>query len=156
MNIYLILPLILVIAACSGGDGEMTVSPVEDYEESGAAVIKMDRGELRIATGASALARMPMDISVYPGAEIQTSMSGVGDGKAGHMVVFKVDDTAERRIEFYRNELESKNIMFKKEVRSGDMLAIGGERSDGEGVQITVTKSPDGGATLTIVASGNR
>ena len=151
---YLALPLILVIAACSGGDDQMTVSQVDD--DSGATVIKMDRGALRIATGASALAPMPMDIEVYPGAEIQASMSGVGDGKAGHMVVFQVDDTAEKIVEFYRNELESKNIMFKKEVRSGDVLTIGGERSDGGGVQITITNSPDGGATVTIVASGNR
>jgi hypothetical protein len=31
---------------------------------------------------------------------------------------------------------------------------IGGERADGEGVHISATKSPDGGVTATIIASG--
>ncbi|WP_339689444.1 hypothetical protein [uncultured Parasphingorhabdus sp.] len=165
MHKYIVLPLSLAIAACGSGDEEMAAGPFNNgevgkgsysatgEEANSQAVVKADEGVVRIAMGDKAVAHLPMDIKLYPGADIQTSMAGVGERKSGAMVVFTTSDSAEDVIDFYRKELESKGIGFKKEIRSGDKLTISGERTSGEGVHVSVTKSPDGRTIATIVAS---
>ena len=167
MSKYLVLPLTFAIAACgSGNDEKASGSFVDDNgntgsiavrgdDENSEPVIKSDRGTVRIATGDKVARDLPMGIKLYPGADVQTGMSGMGDGKAGAMVVFKTADSVDNVIEFYRKQLESKDIMFKKEIKSGDMQMIGGERTSGESVHISATKSPDGGVMVTIIAGGN-
>tara|TARA_R110000824_G_scaffold61818_2_gene164052 strand:- start:585 stop:1091 length:507 start_codon:yes stop_codon:yes gene_type:complete len=165
---YLILPLAFAITACGSngdemasgsfgdGDGNKGNYTVFGDEANSATVIKMDAGELRLATGDQAVKELPMDIKLYPGAEIQTSMSGAGEGKSGAMVVFSTTDSADEVIAFYHKELESNGIMFKTEIKSGDMRVIGGERPDGESVHISVAESPDGRVTATIIVGGDR
>jgi hypothetical protein len=163
---YLILPATLMIAACGSGDNERASGNFDDGDgnkgsysvrgddENSETVIKSDKGEVRIATGDKALKDLPMDIKLYPGAEVQTSMAGMGEGKSGAMLVFQTSDSVDDVIYFYRKQMKSKDITIKTEVKSGDMQMIGGERADGEGVHISATKSPDGGVTATIIAGG--
>ncbi len=163
---YLILPATFMIAACGSNGDEKLAGTFEDGEgntasysvrgegENSETVIKSDKGEVRIASGDKAARELPMDIKLYPGAEVQTSMTGMGEGKSGAMLVFRTDDSVDDVIEFYRNQLKSNNIDVKTEVKAGDMQMIGGERADGEGVHISATKSPDGGVTATIIAGG--
>jgi len=163
---YLILPVTFLIAACGSndeerasgrfddGDGNKGSYAVRGDDENSETVIKSDKGEIRIATGDKAASRLPMDIKLYPGAEVQTSMAGMGEGKSGAMLVFRTEDSVEKVMDFYRNQMKSRGIEVKTEIRSGDMQMIGGERADGEGVHISATKSPDGGVTATIIAGG--
>jgi hypothetical protein len=163
---YLILPATFMIAACGSNDDEKLAGTFDDGEgnrgsysvrgddENSETVIKSDKGEIRIASGDKAAKDLPMDIKLYPGAEVQTSMTGMGEGKSGAMLVFRTSDSAEDVIDFYRKQLKSRNIDINTEIKSGDMQMIGGERADGEGVHISATKSPDGGVTATIIAGG--
>jgi len=163
---YLILPATLMIAACGSNDSERASGSFDDGDgnkgsysvrgddENSETVIKSDKGEVRIATGDKALKDLPMDIKLYPGAEVQTSMAGMGEGKSGAMLVFQTSDSVDDVIDFYRKQMKSKDITIKTEVKSGDMEMIGGERADGEGVHISATKSPDGRVTATIIAGG--
>lgn len=165
MHKYIVLPLSLTIAACGSGDEEMAAGPFNNgdvgngsYSATGdeansQAVVKADEGVVRIAMGDKAVVDLPMDIQLYPGADIQTSVAGVDERKSGAMVVFTTSDSVEDVMEFYRKELENKGIGFKKEISSGDKQTISGERTSGEGVHVSVTKSPDGRTIATIVAS---
>lgn len=164
---YLILPVTFAIAACGGNDSEIASGSFDDGDgnegsysvrgddENSETVIKTDKGEVRIATGDNVAKDLPMDIGLYPGAEIQSSMTGMGEGKSGAMVVFKTTDSPDDVIAFYRKQMAGKGVAVKTEVKAGDMQMIGGERADGEAVHISVTKSPDGGVTGTIVAGGD-
>jgi hypothetical protein len=163
---YLILPATFMIAACGSNDSERASGSFDDGDgnkgsysvrgddENSETVIKSDKGEVRIATGDKALKDLPMDIKLYPGAEVQTSMAGMGEGKSGAMLVFQTSDSVDDVIDFYRKQMKSKDITIKTEVKSGDMQMIGGERADGEGVHISATTFPDGGVTVTIIAGG--
>ena len=136
----------------NGYGGAGSYAPTGE-EANSQTVVKANQGMVRIAMGDKAAEDLPMDIKLYPGADIQTSMAGAGERKSGAMVVFTTSDSAEDVIDFYRKELESKGIGFKKEIRSGDKRTISGERTSGEGVHVSVTKSPDGTTTATIIAS---
>ena len=95
MHKYIVLPLSLAIAACGSGDEEMAAGPFNNgevgkgsysatgEEANSQAVVKADEGVVRIAMGDKAVAHLPMDIKLYPGADIQTSMAGVGERKSG-------------------------------------------------------------------------
>ena len=163
----LILPVTFAIAACGSNDDERATGTFDDGEgnrgsysvrsddENSETVIKSDKGEVRIATGDKAIKDLPLDIPLYPGATVQTSMAGMGEGKSGAMLVFQTSDSVDDVMDFYRKQMKSKDISIKTEVKSGDMQMLGGERGDGEGVHISANKSPDGGVTATIIAGGN-
>ncbi|GAB5480943.1 MAG: hypothetical protein Pars92KO_07000 [Parasphingorhabdus sp.] len=165
MNKLFILPIVLLAMSCGsndevasgtfddgdGGKGSYSVSGEGDDSET---VIKTDEGEVRIATGSKAVADLPMGIKLYPGAEIQSSIAGMGDGKSGAMIVFKSSDDQDEVISFYKDQMKDKGIDVQTEIKSGDMQMIGGQRSDGEGINISVIKDEDGGVTTTLMAGG--
>ncbi|VWX56426.1 hypothetical protein [Sphingorhabdus sp. 109] len=161
---FLILSVTLVLAACGSNENERAAGSFDDGdgnkgsysirgdEENSETVIRSGEEEVRIATGDKAANDLPFDIKLYPGADIQTSMSGMGEGKSGAMLVFRTGDSADEVIEFYRKQMEARGIAVKTEIKSGEMQMIGGERAKDEGLHVSVTKSPDGGVTGTIVA----
>ena len=163
---HLILPATLALAACGGNDSETASGTFDDGagnagsysmrgdDENSETVIKSDKGEVRIATGDKAIGDLPMGIRLYPGATVQSSMSGTGEGQSGAMLVFQTADTVDDVIEFYHKQLKSKGINVTSEVKSGDMQMIGGERADGEGVHVSANASPEGGAIATVMAGG--
>ncbi|MEH6789389.1 hypothetical protein [Parasphingorhabdus sp.] len=156
----------ITLAACGGNDSETASGTFDDgdgnagsysvrgNDENSETVIQSDKGEVRIATGDRALGDLPMGITLYPGAAVQSSMTGTGDGQSGAMLVFQTGDSVEDVIAFYRKQLKSKGIDVTSEVRSGDMQMIGGERANGEGVHISANASPDGGTIATVMAGG--
>lgn len=165
MNKILILPAILLVSACGGNDevasgtfddgeggkGSYSISGDDDASET---VIKSEDGEIRIATGSKAVKDLPMGIELYPGATVESSMTGMGDGKSGAMIVFSTTDDQDDVVEFYKDQMKDKGIKIATEVKAGDMQMIGGERDDGEGVNISITKDGKGGVTGTLIAGG--
>ncbi len=166
MNKFLILPVMVMAMSCGsndevasgtfddgeGGKGSYSISGDGDDSET---VIKSGDGEVRIATGSKAVSELPMGIELYPGADIQSSMTGMGDGKSGAMIVFKSSDDQDDVIAFYKDQMKDKGIEVQTEVKAGDMQMIGGERADGEGLNISVIKDDEGGVTTTLLAGGN-
>lgn len=165
MNKFLIIPLTLAVAACGGND-EVASGTFDDGEggkgsysvrgdgDDSETVIKTGDGEVRIGTGAKATENLPMDLALYPGAEIQSSITGSGEGKSGAMIVFHSDDSQEKVVAFYKDQMKSKGIEVKAEVKAGDMQMISGARKDGEGVNVTVTKDDDGGVNASLIVGG--
>ena len=164
MNRFFLLPLSIALVSCGSADNEIASGEFDDGDgnsgsfsvtgddDNSETVIKSGDGEVRIATGTKAVEDLPMGIDLYPGAEIQTSMSGAGDGKSGAMIIFKTDDEQQNVIDFYKDQMKSKGIAIKTDLRVGDMQMIGGERSDGEGLNLSVTKDNEGGTTTTLIA----
>ena len=107
---YLILPAAFMIAACGSGDDERASGSCDDGDgnqgsysvrgddENSETVIKSDKGEVRLATGDKALKDLPMDIKLYPGAQVQASMAGMGEGQSGAMPVFQTSDSLDHVI----------------------------------------------------------
>ena len=165
MNKMMIAPLALFAVSCSGsdevasgtfddGEGGKGNYSVTGNEEDSETVIKSGDSEVRIAIGSKATENLPMGLKLYPGADVQSSMTGMGDGKSGAMIVFSSSDDQDDVVSFYKNQLKAKGIDIKTEVKAGDMQMIGGERDDGEGVNISVTKDGKGGVTATLIAGG--
>lgn len=166
MKKFLVFPAFLLATACGGndeiasgtfddgegGEGSYTVSGDENSSET---VIKSADGEIRIASGSKAVQNLPMGIKLYPGANVESSMTGMGDGSSGAMVVFSTSDSQEEVIDFYRKEMAAKDIKIATEVKAGDMQMIGGERGDGEGVNISATKDGEGKVMVTLFAGSN-
>jgi hypothetical protein len=167
MNKLLILPLVLITAACGGndqvasgtfddGDGNEGSYSVRGDDENSETVIKSDEGEVRISTGSKASADLPMGIAIYPDADVQSSISGLDGQSSGAMVVLKIDASQNDVIDFYRAQLKSKGIDIKTEVKAGDMQMIGGEGKNGEGVNISVTTDPSGGVNAMIIGGSGK
>ncbi len=168
MKRFAMIPAMLLIASCgSSSDDELASGTFDDGEgnegsysirgdeESSETVIKSGDGEVRIATGDKALKELPLGIELYPGADVQTSMSGIGEGKSGAMVVFKTSDSADDVVKFYRDQMAEKGIEVKTEVTTGNMKMIGGERDSGETVNLSVSRDIEGeGVTATLIAGG--
>ncbi|GAA0471870.1 hypothetical protein GCM10009096_11140 [Parasphingorhabdus litoris] len=154
MKKFLILPIMLTAASCGsndeiasgtfddgeGGKGSYSISGDNDDSET---VIKSGDGEVRIATGSKAVTDLPMGIKLYPGANIQSSMTGMGDGKSGAVIVFESSDDQDDVISFYKDQMKAKGIEVQTEVKSGDMQMIAGQGPDGEGINISVVKDDD-------------
>ena len=168
MKKFLILPAIALLASC-GSDDERASGTFEDGEgnegsysvrgddENSEMTIKSGDGEVKIQTGDKATDDLPMGVKLYPGADVQTSIKGMGEGKSGAMVVFKSNDSQEKVLDFYKDQMKSKGIEVKTEISTGDMKMIGGQQESGEVFNVSVTKDPggDGVTANLLIGSGN-
>ena len=158
MKKFLILPAFILAASCGGND-EVASGTFDDGEggkgsysvrgdgEDSETIIKSGDNEVRFSSGDKAVKDLPLGLKLYPGANVQSSMSGVGDGKSGAMIVFESSDSQDEVIDFYKDQMKSKGIEVKAEINAGDMQMIGGE-----GLNISVTKKDEGGVTATLIA----
>ena len=162
MKKLLILPAILVAASCGSdderasgtfddGDGNEGSYSVSGDDENSEMTIKSGDGEVKFTTGNKATEDLPMGVKLYPGAEVQTSIKGSGEGKSGAMVVFKSDDSQDEVLDFYKDQMKSKGIEVKSEISTGDMKMIGGQKEDGQMFNVSVTKDASGGVIANLL-----
>lgn len=160
-----IVPIVMMAVSCGSSDeiasGEFDTGDGDtgSYSVSGdggntETVIKSKDGEVRFSSGDKASGDLPMGIALYPGANVQSSMTGMGNGQSGAMVVFSSSDSVDEVLGFYRKQLNDKDIDIETEIKSGAMQMIGGKREDGESVTVSVTDNGQGGVTTTILAGG--
>ena len=168
MTKYLILPLALFAVSCGSNDDEVASGTFDDGDGGKASysvkgddgdsevTIKTDKGEVRISSGDKAKDSLPMGLKLYPGAEIQSSMTGSGEGTSGAMVTFKTDADKEKVIDFYKDQVKSKGLDVKAEVNTGAMTMISAANKDGEGgVNVSAADDGSGGTQVTVIAGGN-
>lgn len=165
MKKMLILPALLLMVSCSGND-EVASGTFDDGEgnegsyslsgddENAEVTIKSGDGEVKFATGNKATEDLPMGVKLYPGADVQTSIKGMGDGQSGAMLVFKSEDDQEKVLAFYKDQMKSLGIDVRTEIKTGDMKMIGGEQKDGQVFNVTVTKDADGGVVTNLLIGG--
>ena len=70
--------------------------------------------------GAAAAANLPAFAPVYPGGQIQTSASGIGDADTnGGMVVFTTADTPDKVLAFYRDKARANGLKSQLDADMG-------------------------------------
>lgn len=165
MNRFLVLPVLAIVAACGSNDevasgtftdadGNEGSYSVSGNDENAEMTFKSDDGEVKFTTGNKASENLPMGVKLYPGADVQTSIQGMGEGQSGAMVVFKSDDSQDKVLEFYKGQMKSLGIDIQTELKTGDMQMIGGEQKDGKVFNVTVTKEQTGGVVANLLIGG--
>ena len=167
MNRFLILPALALVVACGSNDevasgtftddeGNEGSYSVSGDDENAEMTFKSGDGEVKFTTGNKASEDLPLGVKLYPGANVQTSIKGMGEGQSGAMVVFKSDDSQDEVLEFYKDQMKSLGIDIRTEVKTGDMQMIGGEQKDGQVFNVSVTKEPSGGGVVTNLLIGGK
>jgi hypothetical protein len=119
-----------------------------------------EKVNLELGSRASVPSDMPDFAPLYPGARIESSMSGMASAQAGQtrggMVTFRVADPVTAVASFYRGVLERSDLAVRNEINMNGTLMLTGNRSDNpdHGLQVTIAPEEDGtGSFVTLVYS---
>ena len=138
-----------LLAACGNPPGTTTIR-----DDSG--------GQATLATGPAATPppNLPAYAPLYPGARVESSMSGTSsdqDGaRQGGMVAFRTADPPERVANFYRARLAGANLANRSDANmNGTLMLAGTDPADADrGVQVSIAPD-DGGSFVTLVFSAS-
>jgi hypothetical protein len=101
--------------------------------DKGTMTLKTDQGSLVINSGDNAT--VPDGVDVYPGAKVQSSMTGFGaamgaaGGNAGSMVAMTTKDAPATVLAFYKTKFAAKGwkINMESSTPDGGMISAGGD-----------------------------
>jgi hypothetical protein len=129
----------LLLAACGGKNEADGVSTTVTDDSGNSATLRMGGGE----DGISPPANLPAFAAIYPGATIQSAISG-NEGEAKGMVTMMTGASMADVLAFYRDKGSAAGLSVKAEAAmgSGRMLAMG--RKDGGDTALNVTITPAG------------
>lgn len=118
--------------------------------------MQTDAGRFGLRVGGTALADMPYDLPLYPGAHLleSTSMRGAGASESGSIVRFESADVPNRVITYYRRRSREALLHIVTDEAIGDaqlLAAIHPSRSDG-GFQLVVRARSGGGSTASLTS----
>jgi hypothetical protein len=162
-NVSLPLLAALTLTACSGereiasgtvddGKGGTASYSVSESGEGVNATVKTEDGEVNFSSGDGGKIALPLGIKLYPGAQVQSSAIGNANGQSSAMVVLSSEDSQDKVIDYYRQQLAGAGVKIEAEVTTGDMKMIGGKSGDGTGFNINTVPGEDGKVTVTIIA----
>lgn len=139
----------LLIASCGGKDEGQSVTVADG--EGGSATVRYGGDE----NGIAAPDNLPAFAPVYPGAMIQSAVTG-NEGEAKGMVTFLTEAKMAEVLAFYKEKGAAAGLKVKAEVAMGPgrMLALGRGDSGGEAMQITATPGEDGKLMVALVYDG--
>lgn len=102
------------------------------------------------AGGPAAAAAMPAFAPLYPGATIESSMTGAGAAGAGGMVIFRTGAAPAQVVEFYKGRAAAAGFgnVFSSENGDGLMLTAGKEGAEDS---FNVTARPDDKTTTVVL-----
>ncbi|WP_152414622.1 hypothetical protein [Blastomonas sp. AAP53] len=157
-KVLMVVTATLALAACGGektvysdaegnevkvvreGDGE--TSEIEITSADGSATVNID--------GAGGNAKLPLGLSVYPGAKVVSSMTSNSNGKTGGMVVMESSANRDTVIAWYRKALEGKGFRIESEITTQELKAISGT---GDGGSFSLQVAPaETGSSITLIA----
>ncbi len=141
----------LLLAACGGGK-EQGVTHTVDDGEGNSATIRFGGDE----DGIAAPENLPAFAPVYPGAVIQSAMTG-NEGEAKGMVTFLTNAKMAEVLAFYKDKGKAAGLGVKAEVAmgAGRMLAMGAD-GNRDALQITATPSDEGRVMVAVVYDGGK
>lgn len=122
------------------GDGD--ASEIKITSADGSATVNIDSG----ATDA----KLPLGLSVYPGAKVVSTMTTNADGKSGGMVVMETGADRDTVVAWYRKAVEAKGFKIESEITTQDLRSIAGTK-DGGSFSLQVTPN-DSGSSITLLA----
>lgn len=122
------------------GDGE--TSEIEIKSADGSATVNIDNGGTD--------AKLPLGLSVYPGATVVSTMTSNSNGKTGGMVVMQSSADRDTVVAWYRKTVEAKGFKIESEITTQDMKAISGSKDGGSfSLQVVPAES---GSSITLIA----
>jgi hypothetical protein len=139
----------LLLAACGGKDEGQKVTVADG--EGGSATVRYGGDE----NGITAPENLPAFAPVYPGAMIQSAVTG-NEGEAKGMVTFLTEAKMADVLAFYKDKGAAAGLKVKAEVAMGPgrMLALSREGGASEAMQITATPGEDGKLMVALVYDG--
>jgi hypothetical protein len=139
----------LLVTACGGGESPgQGVTQTVDAGDGNSATVRYGGGDNGIAPPAN----LPDFAAIYPGAMIQSAVTG-NEGEANGMVTYLTPAKMADVIAFYREKGKTAGLTVAAEAAMGEsrMLAMKRGDSNDVGLQITVAPPGDGGRTMVSV-----
>ena len=145
-----ILALSLLAACNASGDEE----PREDAQPKGHYIVDPETGETRASitnedgttvmrTGGEAPVDLPPGFSIYPDADVRSSVE-VGRGTERSVsVTFASADDPRDLVRFYRDEAEAAGVDIDVELTTDMLSTIGGRAQDGTQFSFQATREDD-------------
>lgn len=101
--------------------------------------------------GANADVELPDGFSLYPGAQVVSSMAAQSSDGGGSMVVMNIDGSADDIIAYYRKEAEAAGVEIQSVIASNGSQIIGGESADGIAFSVNAFPGAEGKTTAQLV-----
>lgn len=148
----------LALAACGGektvySDAEGNEVNVTRKADGDASEIKITSSDgsatVNIDSGGTS-AKLPLGLSVYPGAKVVSTMTTNADGKSGGMVVMETSADRDTVIVWYRKTVEAKGFKIESEITTPQLKSIAGT-SDSGSFSLQAT-DVDGNTSITLLA----
>jgi hypothetical protein len=120
------------VAVSNSGDGHMTITG--------------SNGEkVEFGTGASAMAKMPPYLPLYPGAKVTTSFTGSGKDGSGGMIAFQVSAGTADVVNFYKQKATAAGMAQTMSAEMGDTTTyVAANDKTKQTVSVSATKGSDG------------
>ena len=148
----------LALAACGGektvysdADGnEVKVTREGDGDASEIKITSADGSATVNIEGGGSDAKLPLGLSVYPGAKVVSTMTTNADGKSGGMVVMESSAERDTVVAWYRKAVEARGFKIESEITTQELKAISGSKEGGSfSLQVTPTEN---GSSITLLA----
>jgi hypothetical protein len=98
------------------------------------------------------VAALPDYATPYPGARIETSLSGQSAQGIGGMLSMVSKDPPDTIISHYRKLMIAKGLKLETEAATGQGMILAGRAADGRSLMVTVSTRPDGASAVALVA----
>lgn len=150
----------LALTACGSSDsgtietedGEVTYDVDQGTDGTVSAEFTGPDGETAsYEVGANADIDLPDGFTLYPGAEVVSSMAAQSSDGGGSMVVMNIDGSADDVIAYYRKEAEAAGVEIQSVIASNGSQIIGGESPDGIAFSVNAFPGGDGKITAQLV-----
>lgn len=146
---------LLLLVACGGKNEADGVSATVEGDNGNSATVRFGGGEDGIAPPAN----LPAFAAIYPGATIQSAISG-NEGGAKGMVTMMTSAKMADVLAFYREKGSAAGLMVKAEAAMGNgrMLAMGPKDGGDSALNVTITPSgdADGQTMVAVVYDGGK
>jgi hypothetical protein len=137
---------VTLLSACGKTPKHAAGGPAVNYTVKGA-----DGATTHItAGGPAAAAAMPAYAPLYPGAVIESSMTGAGTGGAGGMVIFRTRARPMQVIGFYKGKAAAAGFGNVFSSENGEGLMFTADKESGQD-SFNVTATPDNQATIVVL-----
>jgi dihydrodipicolinate reductase len=148
----LVLSVALALCACGKGDKGKEGSASVNAADRSATVNLGGGSSPRLSTDAPA--DLPAYAAVYPGAKVQSSVSGMG-GETNGMMTFTTPASADEVMKFYKDRAAAGGLTTTAESRQHQARSFNASKPGArDTVSVTTAPDPAGGGTFVQITYG--
>lgn len=159
MKKFLIACSALALAACGSErtgtfqteDGEVQYS-MGGSGDQGTFSLKTDEGEFTMQTG-SGNVDLPAGFTRYPGSTVVSNITMNSPEGSNSTVTMNAGDAVDKVVAFYRRQAEAAGVKISMEMKSNDVVMVGGESENGLVFSINASPDDEGGTIANLSLS---